>query len=73
MGGRQTGWIRSAAGAPKPFRVPVWVARLVVGREAAAAAVGVHDPSNEKAKRELGWRPAHPSWRTGFAQSFERT
>jgi 2-alkyl-3-oxoalkanoate reductase len=62
-----------AAGAPKPFRVPVWVARLVVGREAAAAAVGVHDPSNEKAKRELGWMPAHPSWRTGFAQSFERT
>ena len=23
--------------------------------------------SNAKAKRELGWRPAHPSWRQGFA------
>ena len=22
--------------------------------------------SNAKAKRELGWRPAHPSWRQGF-------
>jgi 2-alkyl-3-oxoalkanoate reductase len=22
--------------------------------------------SNAKAKRELGWRPAYPSWRTGF-------
>ena len=25
--------------------------------------------SNEKAKRELGWQPAHPSWRGGFAES----
>jgi hypothetical protein len=23
--------------------------------------------SNAKAKRELGWQPAHPSWREGFA------
>jgi uncharacterized protein YbjT (DUF2867 family) len=23
--------------------------------------------SNAKAKRELGWQPAHPSWRQGFA------
>jgi hypothetical protein len=23
--------------------------------------------SNAKAKRELGWSPAHPSWREGFA------
>ena len=23
--------------------------------------------SNAKAKRELVWRPAHPSWREGFA------
>jgi 2-alkyl-3-oxoalkanoate reductase len=22
--------------------------------------------SNAKAKRELGWTPAHPSWRQGF-------
>jgi len=25
--------------------------------------------SNAKAKRELGWQPAHPSWRQGFAAS----
>ena len=24
--------------------------------------------SNAKAKRELGWQPAHPSWRQGFAE-----
>jgi hypothetical protein len=24
--------------------------------------------SNRKARRELGWAPAHPSWRQGFAE-----
>jgi 2-alkyl-3-oxoalkanoate reductase len=25
--------------------------------------------SNEKAKRELGWTPRHPSWRQGFREA----
>jgi nucleoside-diphosphate-sugar epimerase len=28
----------------------------------------VRGASNEKAKRELGWRPRHASWRQGFAE-----
>jgi nucleoside-diphosphate-sugar epimerase len=24
--------------------------------------------ANDKAKRELGWRPRYPSWRLGFAK-----
>jgi hypothetical protein len=32
--------------------------------------------SNTKAKKELDWQPAHPSWREGFAaiagQSFDQ-
>jgi nucleoside-diphosphate-sugar epimerase len=55
-----------AARAPRPLRVPVWLAKLVAGKEAAAFATGLPGASNEKAKRELGWQPAHPSWRTGF-------
>jgi hypothetical protein len=27
----------------------------------------VRGASNEKAKRELGWRPGHASWREGLA------
>jgi nucleoside-diphosphate-sugar epimerase len=27
----------------------------------------VADTTNAKAKHELGWRPAHPSWREGLA------
>jgi hypothetical protein len=27
----------------------------------------IRGASNAKAKRELAWRPRHPSWRQGFA------
>jgi nucleoside-diphosphate-sugar epimerase len=58
-----------AAGAKRPFRVPVWLARFVGGREVPTFALELRGASNEKAKRELGWRPAHPTWRTGFAEA----
>jgi nucleoside-diphosphate-sugar epimerase len=54
-----------AIGAPKPLRVPVWLARLVVG--SIATMLGLQPgASNAKAKRELGWEPRWPSWREGF-------
>ena len=55
-------------GAPKPMRVPKWLARLVAGKGAVAMASEFRGASNAKAKRELGWTPAHPSWRQGFLQ-----
>jgi 2-alkyl-3-oxoalkanoate reductase len=61
-----------AAGAKPPRRVPVWLARLVAGKDVSNFAVSLRGASNEKAKRELGWRPAHPSWRSGFAESMAR-
>ncbi len=58
-----------AIGAKPPFRVPVFLARLLGGKAAAAMGTSLRGASNEKAKRELGWQPAHPSWRQGFAES----
>jgi nucleoside-diphosphate-sugar epimerase len=58
-----------AAGAKPPRRVPVWLARFVAGKDVSNFAVELRGASNEKAKRELDWRPAHASWRTGFAES----
>jgi len=58
-----------AAGAKRPLRVPVWLARFVGGREVPTFALELRGASNEKAKRELGWQPAHPSWRAGFSES----
>jgi 2-alkyl-3-oxoalkanoate reductase len=62
--------LAQAAGAKPPRRVPAWLARLVAGRQAADFALELRGASNEKAKRELGWQPAHPSWRSGFAEAF---
>ncbi len=58
-----------ALGAKPPRRVPFWMARLVAGSDLASAAVVMRGASNAKAKRELGWQPAHPSWRQGFRES----
>jgi 2-alkyl-3-oxoalkanoate reductase len=58
-----------ALGAKPPRRVPAWLARLVAGRAMAESALQLRGASNAKAKRELGWQPAHPSWRQGFRES----
>jgi nucleoside-diphosphate-sugar epimerase len=55
-----------ALGAKPPRRVPVCLARLIAGGAMAAAALEMRGAANAKAKRELAWAPAHPSWRQGF-------
>jgi nucleoside-diphosphate-sugar epimerase len=54
--------------AKPPLHLPAWLGRLLAGEHMVAMMTEVRGGSNEKAKRELGWRPAHPSWRDGFAQ-----
>src|SRR6185312_13187500 len=56
-----------ALGAKPPRRVPTWLARIVAGRFAVMMATELRGASNAKAKRELGWEPRYPSWRTGFS------
>jgi 2-alkyl-3-oxoalkanoate reductase len=58
-----------ALGAKRPFRVPVFLARLVAGPFAAAFATGLRGASNAKGKRELGWEPRYASWRVGFREA----
>ena len=57
-----------AIGAPRPRRVPVWLARLVAGKMASAINLQP-GASNAKAKRELGWTPRWASWREGFREA----
>ncbi len=63
-------FLAETLGAKPPRRVPLWLVGLVVGRTMARAAAGTRGAANAKAKRELGWEPAHPSWRQGFAEVF---
>ncbi len=59
--------LAEAIGAPKPWRVPRLVGRLLAGEAAIVMMTETRGASNAKAKRELGWEPRHPSWREGFA------
>jgi nucleoside-diphosphate-sugar epimerase len=61
--------LAQAIGAPKPWRVPRWVGRLLAGEAGAVMMTETRGASNAKAKRELGWQPRHASWRAGFASS----
>ncbi len=58
-----------AVGAPRPLRLPVWLAKLVAGRDLVALAATSRGGSNAKAKAALGWAPGIPSWRDGFREA----
>jgi hypothetical protein len=63
-------WLPALAhdlGAKKPLHVPRFVARLLAGEAGAVMMTELRGVSNAKAKRELGWQPAHPSMREEFA------
>ncbi len=60
--------IAEAVGAKPPRHVPRWLGRLLGGEAAVVMMTEVRGASNEKAKRELGWRPRYPSWREGLAE-----
>jgi nucleoside-diphosphate-sugar epimerase len=63
-------WLPALAaelGANKPIRVPRVIGRLFAGQAGVVMMTDARGASNAKAKRELAWRPAHPSWRQGFA------
>ncbi len=58
-------WLPALArilGAQQPTQAP----RLAAGEAGAVLMTELRGASNARAKRELGWRPAHPSWRQGF-------
>lgn len=63
-------WLPALAqeiGARKPRHVPRFVGRLFAGDTGVVMMTELRGASNAKAKRELAWRPGHPSWRQGFA------
>jgi 2-alkyl-3-oxoalkanoate reductase len=60
--------LASALDAKPPRRIPRWLGRLLAGETATLMMTDVRGASNEKAKRELGWKLRYATWRQGFAQ-----
>ncbi|MFJ9703992.1 NAD-dependent epimerase/dehydratase family protein [Streptomyces sp. NPDC101234] len=59
-------YLAECAGAKRPYRAPVWLARLLAGEQAVVIMTQGRGFSNAKARRELGWELRYPSWRQGF-------
>ena len=60
-------------GAKPPRHFPTWLARTFAGEALVMMATEARGASNAKAERELGWSPAHPTWRQGFAETYAAT
>jgi nucleoside-diphosphate-sugar epimerase len=60
--------LANAVGAKPPRRVPVWLAKPLIGEAGVWLMTKARGASNAKAKTELGWTPRYPSWRIGFRE-----
>ena len=59
-------YLAKVLGAKPPRHVPEWLGRLVAGEQLVSMMTEGRGASNAKAKRELGWKLIHPTWREGF-------
>jgi 2-alkyl-3-oxoalkanoate reductase len=66
-------FLAQALGAKPPRRVPLWLGRLAAGEVGVSVMTQIRGCSNAKAKRELGWQLAWPSWRQGFQHGLAPT
>jgi nucleoside-diphosphate-sugar epimerase len=53
-------------GVKPPRHLPTWLARVLAGEAVTVMSTEARGASNAKAKRELGWTPRYPTWRSGF-------
>jgi len=63
--------LAAAVGAKRPFRVPAWLAGLLMG-EVLTLMSQARGASNAKARKELGWTLRYPTWRSGFPAAYGR-
>ncbi len=67
-------WLPALAdsiGAPRPRRVPAFLARIVAGEYGVATMTQAQGASNSLARTTLGWTPEHPTWREGFTGALD--
>jgi nucleoside-diphosphate-sugar epimerase len=63
--------LAAALGAKPPYRVPGWIAGLLMGK-LLPMMTEARGASNAKAKKELGWTLRYPTWREGFPAAYAR-
>lgn len=64
-------YMAEVMGKKKPGHVPLFILKLVIGKE-FLSIIGMNcKVSNEKAKRILGWNPVYPSYKEGLKAVIE--
>ncbi|MGH9678840.1 MAG: NAD-dependent epimerase/dehydratase family protein, partial [Candidatus Acidiferrales bacterium] len=58
----------SKLGAPRPRRIPAWLARLLAGERAADYFTKSTKTTNARFRRDFGWAPQYPTVREGLDQ-----
>jgi len=66
-------YLASIIGAKPPMKIPAWLARMVAGETAVTMMTQMRGGANDKAKRELSWRPQYSTWRQGFASELGKS
>ena len=61
-----------ALGVGSPRRIPVWLARMVAGRDPVQAVIRSARSLNGRIKSELGWAPRYPNAREGVPDAVAR-
>jgi nucleoside-diphosphate-sugar epimerase len=65
------GELASLLGAKPPRRVPVWLARLLAGKQAVEFFTHSTQTSNQRFRRQFGWSPQYTNYREGLRQVVE--
>jgi 2-alkyl-3-oxoalkanoate reductase len=60
--------IAERLGAPRPRRLPVWLARWLAGERAVAYFTRSTRTTNARFRRDFGWAPRFPTYREGLDQ-----
>lgn len=65
-------FIAKTLGAAKPWHMPVWLARWLLGDVTVATALDSTRCQNERFKKETGWRPVYSTYREGIPAEVEK-
>jgi nucleoside-diphosphate-sugar epimerase len=64
--------LAEAVGAKPPFRVPAFLARLMLPEHLFVMMTDIRGGSNFKFKRAFDWKPAFSTWREGFRRGLSQ-
>ncbi|HEX6385535.1 MAG TPA: NAD(P)-dependent oxidoreductase [Anaerolineae bacterium] len=70
--GNLMAFVAETLNAPQPRRIPVWLARLLLGNLTVGPLLASTRCRNECFKNQTGWQPKYPTYREGIPAEVEK-